>query len=87
MARYTAQAFTNETVHIDGQTFVDCEFKSVKLVYEGGGVPTFSGCTLADCEWRFEAAADRSLHVLRLMNQIGPEQLRSDIDRLTGRRA
>jgi hypothetical protein len=87
MARHTAQAFTNQTVHIDGQTFVDCDFKDAKLVYEGGAVPVFSGCTLADCEWRFEAAADRSLQVLRLMNEIGPAQLRSDIDRLTGRKA
>lgn len=85
MAKHTATAFSNETIVIDGQSFLDCEFRSVTLIYEGGIVPQFRGCTLADCTWRFEAAADRSLQVLRIMHQIGPNQLRADIDRLTGR--
>lgn len=85
VAKHTATAFSDETIVIDGQSFLDCEFRGVTLIYEGGVVPEFRGCTLADCTWRFEAAADRSLQVLRIMRKIGPDDLRADIDRLTGR--
>lgn len=85
MADHVAKIFAGETLHVDGQRFVDCEFRNVVLVFEGGAVPAFTGCTLVDCAWRMDAAAERTLQLRRFLYALGPDHVRRDVDRLIGR--
>ncbi|WP_091736462.1 hypothetical protein [Phenylobacterium immobile] len=64
-------AYSHQTVALDGQTFVDCEFNACRLVYAGGEPPRFDGCRFDDCDWRLEGAASDTLAYLKVMWAAG----------------
>lgn len=64
-------AYNRETVQLDGEEFYNCEFRDSRLVYSGGEVPIFSGCSFDDCEWKFDEAAQRTLAHLKLVWSVG----------------
>ena len=49
-AMQTATIFNHETIALDGETFSDCEFRTCRLVYSGGKVPSFSDCRFDGCD-------------------------------------
>ncbi len=63
--------YNHETVALDGQQFVDCEFRDARLVYSGGEPPEFSRCRFDACEWKFDDAAARTLAHMQLMWSVG----------------
>jgi hypothetical protein len=67
MARHVTRAFHDETVHVDAQTFIDCEFRSARMIYGGGELPTFDGCAFEQCEWSFEGPAARTLEYIQTL--------------------
>ena len=67
----TATIFNHETVPLDGEAFQDCEFQDCRMVYSGGKPPSFDGCRFVNCEWRFDAAAQRTLAHLKLVWSVG----------------
>lgn len=83
MVQHAARAFTAENVHVDGATFIDCEFDRAILVYAGGELPVISGCHFHDCTWKFEAHAQRTLAYLKLLASENDE-LRKGILRELG---
>lgn len=75
MAQHAAKAFTNETVHLDGQSYFDCEFKKCRMVYEGGEIPEFNGCHFDACDWKLEGAANRTVNWLKFLHATGNQTL------------
>jgi hypothetical protein len=67
----TATTFNHETITLDGESYADCEFRACRLVYSGGKLPSFSDCRFDDCEWKFDAAAARTLAHLKLVWGLG----------------
>lgn len=66
MADFAARSFTDETIQIDGNGYLDCEFLRCRLTYSGGDVPRFDGmCHFADCRWHFEGPAGNTLAFFR----------------------
>ena len=63
--------FNHEAVVLDGESFSDCEFRDCRLIYRGGAVPRFAGCSFHGCEWRFEGAAERTLAHLKAVWAAG----------------
>ena len=63
--------YNHETVSLDGETFSDCEFRDCRMIYAGGELPVFDGCTFVDCDWKYEAAAARTLAYLKLVWNVG----------------
>jgi len=70
-----AKAYTGETIVIDGQKFIDCEFRQCILIYRGGELPLFDGSFLDNCNWKFEDAALRTIHLLQRLNSNGGRHL------------
>lgn len=64
-------SYNHETVLVDGEAFSDCNFATCRLVYSGGGLPTFDGCRFDNCEWKLEESAAHTLSYLRLMWTVG----------------
>lgn len=63
------QTFTNgDIVHTDGGRFIECNFESATLVYEGGIHPAFENCTFGDIGWRFGGPALKTIQFLQTMN-------------------
>ena len=67
----TAIIFNHETVPLDGELFADCEFRDCRLVYRGGEPPRFDDCQFANCDWRFEDAASRTLEYMKILWNVG----------------
>ncbi len=63
----SSTTFNHETLQLDGESYVECEFKHCRLVYSGGEAPTFKDCRFEDCDWRLEDAAVRTLEHLKAM--------------------
>lgn len=85
----TATIFNHETVALDGERFSDCEFRACRMVYSGGKPPEFHDCRFADCDWKFDDAAARTLAHLKLVWAVGGktqvQALIKDITVSTGR--
>jgi hypothetical protein len=79
MAQFAAKPFTNETVHVDGNTYIDCEFKQAKLTYSGGELPVFQGCRFDTCNYNLEGAASRTADFLRLVFSFADSGLKEHI--------
>jgi hypothetical protein len=47
MTTFTSQSFTDCELVLDGNEFCDCTFTNVALVYKGGPLPAWSGCTFS----------------------------------------
>ena len=79
--------YNHETVALDGELFSDCEFRDCRLVYAGGEPPSFQGCRIDACEWKFEGAAGRTLAHLRVVwNAGGKSAVQAMIKEITGAR-
>jgi hypothetical protein len=57
-------------VTLDGKTFVECEFKSATLVYQGGVQPSFVNCRFSQSRFAFEKEAANTVNFLRGMLQV-----------------
>jgi len=66
------QKLTNNTVILDGNEFVNCEFDSCKMVYRGGEMPKLQHCQFSHCTWHLEDAAQRAVLFLRSIYHSGP---------------
>ncbi len=66
-ALQTATLYSHETLALDGESYSDCEFKDCRLVYGGGEPPIFERCRFADCEWKFEGPAARTLAHMKVV--------------------
>jgi hypothetical protein len=52
---------------LDGNTYINCQFKNARLIYLGGIPPGFGNCAFEDSEFMFDGAAGRTLGFLRAM--------------------
>lgn len=66
MAEIRNETLTGE-VSLDGNTYVDCEFKDARLTYEGGLPPAFNNCVFNNSQFAFDGAAGRTIGFLRAM--------------------
>ena len=72
--KHKAAQFASTREVLDDNEYVDCKFKECVLVYQGGTLPTITGCELNDCRWEFEDGAMRTLMLLRsLYHGMGDE--------------
>jgi len=77
--------FNHETVVLDGETFADCEFRDCRMVYGGGEPPSFTHCRFHDCDWKFDAAAARTLEHLKVLWGLGGKaKVQALIKEITG---
>jgi hypothetical protein len=67
----TAVIYNHETVLLDGESFEGCEFRACRMIYAGGAVPHFRDCQFADCDWRLDDAAGRTLAFMQLLWSVG----------------
>ena len=81
----TAVIYNHETVPLDGEEFSGCEFRGCRMVYRGGEPPRFDDCSFADCDWRFDDAAARTLtHMKVVWAAGGKAPIQAMIKTITG---
>jgi hypothetical protein len=68
MAYFYDKNLNGITEVIDGHNYERCTFVGCNLVYRGGPIPKFSGCSLDHCKWTFEDAAQRTIALLKGIN-------------------
>ena len=71
--------FANETVHVDGKQFVDCEFSHCSLVYSGGEPFNFVQTELQDAQITFTGPAENTLNTLCALHHFGMDKFVEDI--------
>lgn len=66
MAETRDQVLTGR-IDLDGNTYVNCQFRDVMVVYAGGIPPEFQNCTFQETKFTFEGPAGNTLMFLRMM--------------------
>lgn len=61
--------FSGGVIRLDGKTYRDCRFDGVILEYAGGKLPTLTGNTIINCNWRLVGPAGRTLALLQGLNR------------------
>lgn len=67
MAQFLESTFERETVQLDGNVFVDCDFIGCELVYAGGDPPVLNGCRFEDHRFTFAGAAQKTIVFMRAL--------------------
>jgi len=65
------QTFSNATIIIDGNEYLECKFERCKIVYCGVAVVALNGCSFSDCEWSFDGPAARTVQFMSALYASG----------------
>ncbi len=71
MARHQGATFTNETVVLDGNEYLNCTFTNCDIVYRGTATVSLDGVTTDNCRWTFEGPAGMTVKFLTALYQGG----------------
>lgn len=71
MTTYQNRAFANENIVVDGNRYVACSFRSVGLIYRGGDLPVFEGCTFNGMTLQLGSTALSTVRYLSGLHQGG----------------
>lgn len=71
MGTHTQDHFHNRKIILDGNEYDGCHFDSCELIYEGGVVPIIKRCTIVNCKFVFNGAADRTLDFMGMLWEMG----------------
>lgn len=65
MTDYEGQTFTNEQIHLDGNSYTNCYFENCNLIYSGGELPNLVGNELVQTTMSFGESASRTIQFMR----------------------
>jgi hypothetical protein len=69
------KTFSNETVTIDNNEYVLCQFEHCNLVYAATGSVGFQSCTFNDVKWEFSGAAQNTLSFMTALYHGGGQPI------------
>lgn len=72
---FTEQKFENQTIHLDFNRFVRCNFEKCQLVYHGSHPPQLEECNFNNVQWSFAGAAGQTLNVMAALYHGGAKEL------------
>jgi hypothetical protein len=67
MGRHRGDIFSNQSVELDGNEFVDCVFNNCELVYAGGPPPTLTNNSFLGVKFSFRGCAANTAAFLKAM--------------------
>lgn len=70
-SKYITGKVEGKTLVVDDIIIEDAEVKNCTLIFNGGPLPTFNKTTFENCAFRFEGAADRTLHFFAMLYANG----------------
>jgi hypothetical protein len=72
--RHEKQVFTNRTLELDNNDFIDCRFYNCTLVFRGKNIPQLGGSFIgAGTTFHFKGAAENTVNFLNILYQHGME--------------
>ena len=71
MATYRSRTFIDETITLDGNSYITCEFFRCRLIYAGGDLPKITAPGFSECQWELTEQAGRVLILLRALHAHG----------------
>jgi hypothetical protein len=67
----SSQNFSGTRLKVDGTLFEKCHFDNCTLVYSGGELPQFRGCTMTQIQFALDGPAARTAAYIRTTFQAG----------------
>lgn len=71
MATFRNERFTNQEIRTDGNRYEACVFSDCILVYTGGTMPSFVGCTFRQVRIQLDGAAFNTTRYLNILYNAG----------------
>ena len=71
MAQHQGETFTNETVFLDGNEYLNCTFTNCELIFSGTAGVTLQGINFNSCRWTFHGPAGTTINFMTALYQAG----------------
>src|SRR5215212_11583382 len=71
MAQQQDATFTDETVVLDGNDYLNCTFNNCEIVFNGTAPVTLNGINFNDCRWTFDGPAGLTINFLTSLSHAG----------------
>ena len=71
MALHEGATFTNETVVLDGNQYVNCTFNNCEIAFNGTAAVSLNGINFNDCRWTFNGPAGLTIDFMTALYQAG----------------
>jgi len=71
MTQHQGAAFTNETVVLDGNEYLNCSFTNCEIVFRGTSGVLLNGIAFNNCQWTFEGPAGLTIDFMTALYQAG----------------
>ena len=71
MAQHQGAAFTNETVVLDGNDYLNCTFTNCEIIFGGKAGVSLHGISFNDCRWTFTGPAGTTINFMTALYQAG----------------
>ena len=71
MAQHQGATFTNETVVLDGNEYLNCTFNNCDIIFGATAGVTLNGISFNDCRWTFTGPAGTTINFLTALYQAG----------------
>ena len=75
MAQHQGETFTNETVVLDGNDYLNCTFTNCEIVFRGTASVSLHGINFNDCRWTFDGPAGLTINFMTALYQAGVTEL------------
>lgn len=73
--RYEKKTFVEQSIVIDGHSFIECKLERCQLIYTGAALPTLQHCSFFDCTWKFDGPAARTVMMMTALYGGGMQEL------------
>jgi hypothetical protein len=73
--RYENRKFADQTIALDGNQYIGCNFERCNLVYKGNKPTEIGNCSLDDCRFTFDGPAGNALNLLGALYHGGFQSL------------
>jgi hypothetical protein len=75
MAQHEGETFTNETVVLDGNDYLNCTFTNCEIIFNGTASVSLNGISFNDCRWTFGGPAGMTINFMTALYQAGVTDL------------
>jgi hypothetical protein len=75
MRKYEKQRFADQSIVIDGNHYVACEFVRCRIQFSGGSLPKLIDNSFTDCSFVFDGAAARTVQFMTALYGGGGKDL------------
>ena len=75
MVKYEKKEFSDVSIVIDGNEYIECRFSRCEIIFAGGSLPRLIKNSFDSCRFAFDGPAARAIQFMAALYQGGAQNL------------